>query len=79
MKTAMIIVVLTLLVGCAVVPIAPYSAYVPAYPSPYYASPGYGYGSGYYRPSYYGYYGPRSGGYYGRGGYGYYGGYGHYR
>jgi hypothetical protein len=80
MKITMISIVLALLAGCAVVPIGPYDAYGPVYPSAYYAAPAYGYyGSGYYRPGYYGYYGPRSRGYYGRGGYGSRGGYGHYR
>ena len=80
MKTAMIVIVLALLAGCAIVPIAPYDAYGPDYSSPYYAPPAHGYyGSGYYRPPYNGYYVPRYHGYYGGRGYGYYGGYGHQR
>lgn len=85
MKLIMILLALTLLAGCAVVPIAPYDDYGPYYSSPYYAPPVYGYhGYGYYTPWYnrsyeYGHYGPRHHGYYGGRGSGYRGGYGHYR
>jgi hypothetical protein len=82
MRLSVIAIVLILLGGCAIVPLAPYNAYGPSYAPSYYrpADNGYySYGyhapqySGYYRtpyPSYYGYgyYGPRYGGYYeGRG------------
>ena len=71
MKKTVIILAITLLTGCAIVPIAPYGAYDPPYAPPYYAPPAHGYyGSGYYRPSYNGYYGGRR--------YGYHRGYGHH-
>jgi hypothetical protein len=80
MKTLMIALVLTLLAGCAVVPLAPYDAYGPSYASPSYAPPVHRYyGYGYSRPWDNGYYGPRYYGYYGERGYGYHGGYGHWR
>ena len=86
MKLMMIALALTLLAGCAVVPIAPYDGYGPYYSSPYYAPPVYGYhhGYGYYTPWYngsykYGHYGPRYHGYYGGRGYGHRGGFGHHR
>lgn len=80
MKAAMIILALTLLAGCAVVPAAPYNAYGPYYPSPYYASPVYVYqGFSYYRPLHHGYYGPRYHSYYRGRGYFRPGGPGRYR
>lgn len=60
MKAAMVMLGLTLLAGCAVVPAAPYDAYGPYYPSIYYVSPLYVYqGFSYYKPLHSGYYGPR--------------------
>jgi len=78
MKIAMIAFALTLLAGCAIVPVGPYDVYdgpyysTPYYSSPgyyYYSSPGYYYGPGFHRPWHRGYYGrglydgPRHGGY----------------
>jgi hypothetical protein len=63
MKLIVIALLLAILAGCAVVPVAPY--YEPA-PYPYYSAPAYGYG----------YYGYPSFGNYGGYGYGYRGYYG---
>lgn len=74
MKIAMIALALTLLAGCAIVPVGSYDVYdapyysSPYYSSPYYHSPGYYYHRpGFYRPwhrGFYGHgpYGPRRGG-----------------
>jgi hypothetical protein len=48
MRTLVILLVLFLLAGCAVVPVAPYDTYGPYYSYPYYYGPAYGY----YGPAY---------------------------
>jgi hypothetical protein len=94
MKITMIVLALTLLAGCAIIPLAPYDAYGPGYPSSYYASTENEYYSyDYYTPRYSGYYGSPYPGYHGYGhgyyrpryygnhggrGYGYRGGYGYH-
>lgn len=72
MRLLMIAMVVILLAGCAIVPVAPYGEPGLSYPSPYYAPPVYGYYG-------YGYYGPRHDDHYQGRGYHYRGGYGHHR